>query len=103
MPDLDGNGLADPGKGSCPGDSGGPLICLDDGVAVLYGAVSWGSRDCASEGAPAIYTNIFNLKDWIRETMDAPISKEPILPPTPLEPTILVNNNMFENGTDHGL
>jgi len=65
--------------------SGGPLICLDDGVAVLYGAVSRGARNCSSEGSPGIYANIFKLKGWIEKTME----------PIPLEPTILVNNSMF--------
>ena len=94
--------MTDPGKDSCQGDSGGPLICLEDGIAVLYGVVSWG-KNCAREGSPGIYANIFKLKEWIQKTMEPPIGEIIILPEIPLEPTILVNNNMFENGPDHGL
>jgi len=94
--------LTDPVKDACQGDSGGPLICLEHGIAVLYGAVSWGD-DCAKEGSSGIYANIFKLKGWIQQTtgIEPPPNKEtlPTLPPIQLEPTILVNNSMFENRT----
>mgnify|MGYP000357823505 CR=1 FL=1 len=41
-PDRDGDGLVDYGVTACTGDSGGPLICDDNGTATLYGIISWG-------------------------------------------------------------
>ena len=67
--DNDNNGLIDGGKDSCSGDSGGPLICLENGAPVIYGVIEWG-RGCALEGRPGVYANIFALKDWIEETMN---------------------------------
>ena len=43
-------GKIEGGKDSCYGDSGGPLICINDqNEPVLYGVVSWGIG-CASQG-----------------------------------------------------
>ena len=51
----------------CQGDSGGPFVCQSrSGSWELYGAVSWGSRDCsASPNQYSVYANIYNLKRWI--------------------------------------
>lgn len=48
------------GKDSCHGDSGGPFVV--DGRQA--GIVSWGV-DCASPGAPGIYTEIAFFRGWI--------------------------------------
>jgi secreted trypsin-like serine protease len=47
------------------GDSGGPLVDTKSGLQV--GIVSFG-RGCARPGYPGVYTNISNVRDWIKET-----------------------------------
>ncbi|GAB1865469.1 trypsin [Camponotus japonicus] len=49
------------GKDSCQGDSGGPLTAN----GTLYGIVSWGNG-CALPLYPGIYTNVADLRWWIR-------------------------------------
>jgi secreted trypsin-like serine protease len=62
---------ASPGKDSCNGDSGGPLI-LTHGEPVLVGVVSWG-KGCAEPGNPGYYIRIdrAHYLDWIRRAMAA--------------------------------
>ena len=46
------------GRDSCTGDSGGPLICINEqNEPILYGAVSWGGV-CAAPYQPGVYTRI---------------------------------------------
>ncbi|XP_069683023.1 trypsin-1-like [Periplaneta americana] len=49
-------------KGSCNGDSGGPLFV--DGT--LVGLVSW-ANGCARIGYPTVYTRVSAYRDWIRQ------------------------------------
>merc|ERR1712157_231379 len=52
-------------KGACFGDSGGPLICLDeDKQPILTGVVSGGNQ-C---GKPSFYVDVASINDWIKET-----------------------------------
>ncbi|XP_067635774.1 trypsin eta-like [Eurosta solidaginis] len=51
---------SDPGRDSCAGDSGGPLICNDQ----LYGIVSFGIG-CGTPGFPGFYTNVWRYTNWI--------------------------------------
>jgi hypothetical protein len=58
-------GLAEGGKDSCYGDSGGPLIVPDGGGGWLQaGIVSWG-YGCAQPNAYGVYTRLSNYKSWI--------------------------------------
>jgi len=52
-------------KNEILGDSGGPLICPDDGQPVLYGVTSWG-YGCGNKGAPGIYAKVSAVTSWIR-------------------------------------
>lgn len=52
------------GRDACSGDSGGPLICQQDGVWQLHGITSWG-RGCALEGYPGVWTRVTLFRDYI--------------------------------------
>ncbi|XP_033731960.1 chymotrypsin-like elastase family member 1 [Pecten maximus] len=54
-------------KGSCYGDSGGPLQCLVDDTWVHAGAVSWGNEDCRV--GPSVYARTSYHRDWILNNM----------------------------------
>lgn len=51
---------------SCNGDSGGPLV---NQYNVLYGMVSWGPAQCASQGYAGVYTNVAFFFNWIRSNI----------------------------------
>ena len=53
------------------GDSGGPLaVKQEDGCYFLAGITSFGSGTCA-EGVPGVYTRVSEVRDWIKQTMEA--------------------------------
>ncbi|KYM93570.1 Serine protease easter [Cyphomyrmex costatus] len=59
---------------SCLGDSGGPLqaASIYNGRSVRivqYGVVSYGLKQCGTEGFPGVYTNIVYYMDWILNTL----------------------------------
>ena len=56
-----------PGKDSCDGDSGGPLICSISKKAILLGVVSHGSG-CGEEGKPGIYAKVDFFADWFKKS-----------------------------------
>lgn len=58
-------GLAEGGRDSCFGDSGGPLI--DSRSRNLIGIVSWGGLICAAVEQPGVYTRIDSLLSWINK------------------------------------
>ena len=44
---------------------------LDTGDTVQYGLVSGGSGNCASGGAPDVYTDVAAFSGWIREQISS--------------------------------
>ena len=53
------------------GDSGGPLaVKQKDGSYFLAGITSFGRGDCA-EGVPGVYTRVSEVRNWIKQTMEA--------------------------------
>lgn len=51
---------------ACKRDSGGPLICQQNGKMVLYGIISWG-EECAKKNRPGVYTRVTNYMQWIQD------------------------------------
>jgi len=60
----------EPGKDSCKGDSGGPLMAREDDISPwqLVGVVSGGTSRCGI-GAPGIFTRVTHYDQWIRDNM----------------------------------
>ncbi|GAB6023504.1 hypothetical protein CHUAL_008281 [Chamberlinius hualienensis] len=57
------------GKGTCIGDSGGPLQCpIGDGRWFLVGVTSFGSG-CAKPGYPDVFMRITHYLNWIQSTI----------------------------------
>lgn len=71
--------VEDGGKGSCYGDSGGPLMVPDaDGVLALAGLVSFG-QGCALRGEPGFYTRVSTFageNGWIDACMSGDACQE---------------------------
>jgi len=58
--------------GTCEGDFGGPLACLDSsGRAYLAGISSWGMEPCGQARYPNVYSNVAFARDWLLETAAA--------------------------------
>ena len=56
------------GKDTCYGDGGGPLVCNDNGKAVIAGVVSWGNG-CGLAYHPGVYARVTSALSWIQENM----------------------------------
>lgn len=57
------------GKDSCKGDSGGPLMYEYKQLFYVVGVVSYGKSFCGLEGAPAVYTNVYEYIPWIESVI----------------------------------
>jgi secreted trypsin-like serine protease len=54
---------------SLKGDSGGPLIQVENGKAKQIGVVSFG-YPCAVKDMPGVYTKLSKYLDWIQKNID---------------------------------
>lgn len=57
-----------PGRSTCRGDSGGPII-LTNGAPTVVGIVSWGKKRCSGDGQPGVYTRVESYLGWIHQAM----------------------------------
>ncbi|XP_053328026.1 serine protease 53-like [Spea bombifrons] len=63
-------------KGPCMGDSGGPVVCNEDGVWFLAGVISF-SKGCYLQDSPIVITAVSSYQDWIQSEVDTPASFAP--------------------------
>ena len=61
-----GSGYAD----TCPGDSGGPLICTENEKSTIYGVTSFSFERCGMPKYHGIYTNVYTHVPWIIGVID---------------------------------
>ncbi|CAH1774022.1 unnamed protein product [Owenia fusiformis] len=54
-------------RGSCSGDSGGPMVCRRGSQWILAGVSSWAMRGCDTPGFPSVYSRITSFLAWINE------------------------------------
>jgi len=66
-------GTLDKGVDACDGDSGGPLICENNGVHTLYGIISWGQH-CGFINKPGVYVKVSQYVDWIQRKLAQSLS-----------------------------
>lgn len=53
---------------ACQADSGGPLVCEENGAWTLYGATSWGF-ECAGKQFPGIWARVHEAVPWVDRTL----------------------------------
>ncbi|KAJ7377241.1 hypothetical protein OS493_030052 [Desmophyllum pertusum] len=51
--------------GTCRGDSGGPLACIEGGKWILRGVTSWGHKKCRTDFF-SVYARVSTYVDWIK-------------------------------------
>ena len=57
--------LGTEGRDACDGDSGGPILLIDDNKEVIQMGVISSGLGCGDEGIPAVYARITTYVDWI--------------------------------------
>ncbi|KFD58432.1 hypothetical protein M513_00658 [Trichuris suis] len=65
-------------KGTCMGDSGGPMVCYVKERFVQFGVVSWG-EEC---GDYTVFTNVAYYSPWLKTTMHKQRISSPVAPKT---------------------
>nr|DBA19004.1 TPA: hypothetical protein GDO54_014889 [Pyxicephalus adspersus] len=63
-------------KGPCQGDSGGAVVCEEDGVWFLAGIISF-SQGCYLINSPTILSSASYYQDWIKQWTDNQVSFTP--------------------------
>ncbi|XP_077290833.1 phenoloxidase-activating factor 2-like isoform X3 [Arctopsyche grandis] len=61
----------EPGKDTCKGDGGSPLMCPIPGKPdhyMLSGIVAWGIG-CGEKGIPGVYAHVGALREWVDEQL----------------------------------
>lgn len=56
-------------ESTCNGDSGGPLIALENGVPIVVGTTSFGHIDGCDVGRPSGFTNTFIYLPWVEQVL----------------------------------
>ena len=56
------------GQGACFRDSGGSLVCNENGKAILVGVTSYGGGDYCG-AVPTAYARVTHVLKWIKETL----------------------------------
>ncbi|KAJ2945113.1 hypothetical protein O0L34_g9172 [Tuta absoluta] len=59
----------EPGKDSCKGDSGGPLMYENGRTFELVGVTNFGDALCGTEGVPGVYLKVYEYLFWIRKNI----------------------------------
>ena len=62
---LRGNFVTAADNSVCHGDSGGPLLCSVNGMAILMGVLSL-ANGCGEAGKPAIYAKVDFFNGWLQ-------------------------------------
>lgn len=68
-PDMRCAGTLGQSRGTCRGDSGGPLACERDGRWYLMGVTSWTNEGCMHNGDPGVFSDTLHFRPWIEEVM----------------------------------
>merc|ERR1712018_864040 len=56
--------------GACYGDSGGPMVCKDNGTWKLAGAISFVFGNCSTR-QPTYFTNVGYFREWVKQNTGA--------------------------------
>ncbi|MBX2849977.1 MAG: serine protease, partial [Acidiferrobacterales bacterium] len=87
-------GFRDSGKGSCSGDSGGPLYVKTGGGKAIAGVVSFGLRRCEAQRATSAYARTSAFTDFItQQSPNTRFVKPSAVPLAPIYSLLLDNGS----------
>ncbi|MCB0879858.1 MAG: serine protease [Thermoleophilia bacterium] len=100
-PDTDPNLRRSTRRGSCYGDSGGPLLVRAgvDRTPRLVGIVSWGPPTGGGCNAASVFTRVDGVRSWIDATIDSLDHAEPLHGPVPTSAVQVGANSMLVRWT----